>query len=60
MLLMMLAFLGLYLYSFVVVAQMARRRNRDAVVWVILSFLVSPFTMMFILWLAGSRRFKNY
>jgi len=40
-------------------ARMAEARGRSAVVWVLLSFILSPFFAIFFLWLigdAGNRR----
>ncbi len=48
-----LAFLiGMY----ALVGVMARRRNRDTALWVVLSFLVSPFVIIIILLCSGSKK----
>ncbi|TGD61982.1 hypothetical protein EYC08_17235 [Tabrizicola sp. WMC-M-20] len=55
-----LAVLYFTLWLFILLpARMAEARGRSAVVWVLLSFIFSPFLAIFFLWLlgdAGNRR----
>lgn len=55
-----LAALYFSLWLFILLpARMAEARGRSAVVWVLLSFIFSPFFAIFLLWLlgdAGNRR----
>lgn len=50
--------ISLVIGMYVLVAQMARNRGRNAAVWVALSLFMSPFLVMFILLIAG--RSNNY
>jgi len=45
--------LGIIIGMYVLIARMAKKRNRDPAVWVLLSFVFSPFLIIFILLIAG-------
>ena len=47
------AIVGLY----VIVAGMAKKRNRDAALWVLLSFVFTPVLIMIVLLIAGPRKY---
>lgn len=51
-----LIFLGVYVGIYVLVAVMAQRRNRNPVIWLLLSFIGTPILMCLILLVIG----KNY
>lgn len=46
------AFVG-YLVLYYVVAKMAERRGRSAVLWILVSIFSTPFLAMFLLWVLG-------
>ena len=45
----LIAAIGLYVALIVLVGRMAQNRNRDVLLWVVLSFVVSPITIILIL-----------
>lgn len=45
----LIAAIGLYVALIVLVGRMAQNRNRDVLLWVVLSFVVSPITIILIM-----------
>ena len=53
-------FLGIYVGMYVLVAVMAQRRNRNPVVWLLLSFIATPLLICIILLAIGHNRTSEY
>lgn len=51
-----LVFLGIYVGLYGMVIVMARKRNRDPLAWVLLSFVSTPILICFILLIVGDNR----
>lgn len=58
MIIVLLIILGIYAGMYVLVAVMAQRRNRNPVIWLLLSFIATPFLICIIL-LALGRNYRN-
>lgn len=50
---LLLFFIGICAGLYVLVAVMAKNRNRNVVVWILLSLIATPFLMIIILWAIG-------
>lgn len=53
-------FLGIYVGLYVLVAVMAQRRNRNPVIWLLLSFIATPLLICIILLAIGHKRISEY
>ena len=53
MIILLLVILGIYVGMYVLVAVMAQKRNRNPVIWLLLSFIASPFLICLILLIIG-------
>lgn len=56
MIICMIALAGVYFRMFGLVGDMAKKRNRDQGIWILISIISTPLTACLILWLIG----KNY
>lgn len=56
LIILILAILGVYVGMYVLVPVMAQRRNRNPVIWLLLSFIGTPFLMCLILLAIGKSR----
>ncbi len=54
MIVVLLIVLGVYVGMYVLVAVMAQRRNRNPVLWLLLSFIATPFLICIVLFAIGS------
>lgn len=52
--------LGIYVGMYVLVAVMAQRRNRNPVIWLLLSFIATPLLICIILLAIGNNRTSEY
>lgn len=51
---------GIYVGSYVLVAVMAKRRNRNPVIWLLLSFIATPVLICIILLIVGNAQYPEY
>lgn len=60
MIIMILVILGIYVGSYVLVALMAQRRNRNPAMWILLSFFMTPVLICIILLVIGKNHIPEY
>lgn len=60
MLLIMFLLLGIYAGIYVLVAVMAKERNRNPVIWLLLSFIATPLLICFVLLAIGKEQNNEY
>lgn len=60
MIMMILVILGIYVGSYVLVALMAQRRNRNPAMWILLSFFMTPVLICIILLVIGKNHIPEY
>lgn len=59
-LIIVLVFLGIYVGLYVCVAVMAQRRNRNPLIWLLLSFIATPLLICIILLAIGNKTISEY
>lgn len=56
----LLGVFGLVIWLYAIVGRMAKNRNRDSTIWVLLALVFTPITIMLVLYIVGPKKLDGY